>query len=50
MPTANVLSYYDSYLNMDGVVKYAGHANDRDVILISIGGLLPTQVRTEQLP
>lgn len=34
----------------DGVVKYAGAANDRDVVLQTIGGAVPTATRTTQLP
>jgi len=35
---------------MDGTVKYAGLGNDRDVILQTIGGTIPTAIRTEQSP
>jgi hypothetical protein len=35
---------------MDGVVKYTGANNDRDRILVSIGGTVPTNVVVEQLP
>jgi hypothetical protein len=35
---------------MDGVVKYTGFMNDRDPILVNIGGSVPTAVRLEQLP
>jgi hypothetical protein len=37
-------------VNLDGVVRYVGAANDRDPILQTIGGTVPTNVRTEQLP
>ncbi|HNU57399.1 MAG TPA: hypothetical protein PKN30_12490 [Flavobacteriales bacterium] len=30
--------------NADGVVKYAGSANDRDRVLVAIGGMVPTNV------
>jgi len=32
---------------MDGVVKYSGVDNDRDVILQAIGGVNPTAVVSE---
>jgi hypothetical protein len=35
---------------MDGVVKYTGSANDRDRILQTIGGIIPTVTRSAQLP
>ena len=35
---------------MDGVVKYTGAANDRDLILQSIGGTVPTNTRVAGLP
>ncbi|MGV3637442.1 MAG: DUF7619 domain-containing protein, partial [Flavobacteriales bacterium] len=31
-------------VNDDGVVKYAGAANDRDAVLVGIGGIVPTHV------
>ena len=37
-------------LNLDGSVKYTGSANDRDIVLQTIGGSAPTAVRTAQLP
>jgi hypothetical protein len=35
---------------MDGNVKYTGGSNDRDPILANIGGIIPTNIRLEQLP
>lgn len=35
---------------MDGEVKYTGADNDRDVILVNIGGTVPTNVRYQQIP
>ena len=35
---------------MNGQVKYAGSANDRDILLQNIGGSVPTAVRNAQLP
>jgi hypothetical protein len=32
------------------VVKYTGGGNDRDPILLNIGGSVPTAVRNAQLP
>ena len=34
----------------DGNVIYTGQDNDRDIILTNIGGVVPTNIRTEQLP
>ena len=49
-PTATTTGYLPTDVNMDGTVKYAGANNDRDPILVNIGGTVPTAVRTEQLP
>jgi hypothetical protein len=35
---------------MDGQVKYGGSGNDRDRILVTIGGTTPNAVRTGQVP
>ncbi len=35
---------------MDGTVRYTGTNNDRDQILMNIGGIVPTTVVMEQLP
>jgi hypothetical protein len=32
---------------MDGVIKYTGQNNDRDLVLQVIGGVNPTAVRTQ---
>ena len=37
-------------LDLDGLVKYTGASNDRDLILQNIGGQVPTALRQEQLP
>jgi len=37
-------------VTLDGVVKYTGLENDRDIILVNIGGTVPTDTREEQLP
>ncbi|MCB0795465.1 MAG: hypothetical protein KDB88_12070 [Flavobacteriales bacterium] len=37
-------------INLDGSVKYAGANNDRDVVLQTVGGTVPTATRTQQLP
>ncbi|MBK8226991.1 MAG: hypothetical protein IPK70_07425 [Flavobacteriales bacterium] len=50
MPTSIVNGYFPEDVNLSGAVKYTGTANDRDPILVNIGGVLPTAVRTEQLP
>jgi len=36
--------------NLDGQVKYTGASNDRDPILVNIGGTVPTNTRVQQLP
>ncbi len=33
-----------------GAIKYAGSGNDRDPILVNIGGGVPAAVRSAQLP
>jgi hypothetical protein len=35
---------------MDGRVRYVGSNNDRDPVLVNVGGTLPTATRAEQLP
>ena len=50
MPTATVAGYFKEDINMDGVVRYTGAGNDRDIILQSIGGSVPTNTRSAQLP
>ncbi|MBK6410884.1 MAG: hypothetical protein IPF78_14550 [Flavobacteriales bacterium] len=50
MPTATSTGYHREDANMDGTVKYTGADNDRDLLLLNIGGLSPTTVITEQLP
>lgn len=42
--------YWREDVNLDGVVKYAGNNNDRDRILNSIGGSVPTATRVATLP
>ncbi len=37
-------------INVDGSLKYTGEGNDRDPILQNIGGVVPTNVRAEQMP
>ena len=50
LPTNTIMSYSTADVNLDGTVKYVGTGNDRDPILVNIGGNLPTAVRSEQLP
>ncbi|MBK8341258.1 MAG: hypothetical protein IPK99_15285 [Flavobacteriales bacterium] len=50
MPTATVNGYWPEDVNLNGQVKYAGGSNDRDPILVTIGGTIPTAVRLQQLP
>jgi len=35
---------------MDGVVKYTGSANDRDIILNNVGSTTPNNSRVATLP
>jgi hypothetical protein len=42
--------YASTDVNLDGLTKYAGVINDRDLILVNIGGLVVTHVRHAQLP
>lgn len=37
-------------IDLSGVVKYTGAGNHRDRTLVTIGGSVPTAVRTQQLP
>ena len=50
VPTQTAVGYLPEDVDLDGVVKYTGANNDRDVILQNIGGTVPTNVRVEQLP
>lgn len=50
MPTSTVVGYYQEDTNLSGIVKDTGSANDRDIILFNVGGIVPTAVRLEQLP
>jgi hypothetical protein len=45
-----VSGYLQTDVDLDGWVKYAGAGNDRDKVLVTIGGLLPTAQRAAQLP
>jgi hypothetical protein len=45
-----VAGYRQEDVNMDGMTKYTGLNNDRDPVLQNIGGTVPTNVLTEQLP
>jgi hypothetical protein len=49
-PTAVASCYCPEDVNMDGSVRYTGLGNDRDPILLNVGGSLVTAERTEQLP
>ena len=51
MPTNTLANAYSvNDCNLDGIVKYVGQDNDRDPILVNIGGSVPTNTRQEQLP
>jgi hypothetical protein len=50
-PSNTVSNVYDRRdVNLDGSIKYTGVNNDRDVILQTIGGTVPTATRTQQMP
>jgi hypothetical protein len=50
VPTATSTGYSNADVNMDGIIKYAGAHNDRDIILQTVGGTMPMAVRVEQTP
>jgi hypothetical protein len=50
VPTNATIAYGQADVNMDGSIRYTGARNDRDIILQNVGGVVPTNVRTEQLP
>jgi hypothetical protein len=37
-------------VDLNGIIRYSGASNDRDPVLLSIGGVVPTAVRVQQLP
>jgi len=45
-----VSGYQQADVTLDGQVKYTGVSNDRDPIIVNLGGNTPNVVRTEQLP
>ena len=49
-PNNTISGYLPTDVNLDGAVKYTGSRNDRDPILITIGGTVPNAVRTQTLP
>jgi hypothetical protein len=44
------IGYLRTDVNLDGYVRFTGAGNDRDPILVNIGGSSPTAVLMEQLP
>ena len=50
VPTNTVVGYSTSDVNMNGQIKYTGLGNDRDPILLNIGGVNPTTIRAAQFP
>jgi hypothetical protein len=50
VPTASAVGYLDEDVDLNGVVRYTGAANDRDPLLQNIGGSVPTNTREQQLP
>jgi hypothetical protein len=46
----NIRMLWAGDVNGDGVIKYTGAGKDRDPILQNIGGVVPTNVRVEQVP
>jgi hypothetical protein len=49
-PNNSVSGYWREDVNMDGVVKYTGSANDRDIILTKVGSTTPNNTRVATLP
>lgn len=47
-PVGNVMVLWPGDGNGDGVVKYTGPNNDRDLVLIAIGGTVPTNTLSGQ--
>lgn len=45
-----VLALWQGDVNGDGLVKYTGASNDRDLILQAIGGMVPTSTTTGYAP
>ncbi len=50
VPTNTVHGYHAEDVNLDSEVKYTGAANDRDVVLSTVGGSVPTNSVVQQLP
>jgi hypothetical protein len=50
VPSNSVAGYRVEDVNLDGVVKYTGNFNDRDIILQAIGGVVPTYTVVQQVP
>ena len=50
VPTNVVSGYNRSDVNLDGWIKYTGPDNDRDPIILDLGGTTPNAVRLQQLP
>ena len=50
IPTNTLTGYYREDVNLSGVVKYTGSSNDRDPILVNVGGSIPNNTKVEQLP
>ena len=49
-PNSQVVGYSMGDVDLNGLVKYTGSGNDRDIILLNVGSTTPNNVRTEQLP
>ncbi len=50
VPTNTIAGYRSEDVNLDGTVRYVGEGNDRDPVLVNIGGSVPTNTRAAQLP
>jgi len=50
MPHNTVSGYSLRDVNMNGIVKYTGTANDRDPIILNVGSTTPNGARAGQLP
>ena len=50
VPTNIVSGYHQEDINLSGTTIYSGANNDRDIILLNIGGTVPTNTKTQQIP
>ena len=49
-PNNVIPGYFLQDANLNGFVSYTGLDNDREVVLITVGGLFGTAIRPEEMP